>query len=580
MTGRPLRWLLLATHVPASGSGGGMIRYCVELARALHARDDVELHVLCTPEARAFFGDLLGEDRVHLLPNAPVALRSLAERSGPGILRVLDQHWDVVQGAKHLIPRRVRSGVRLLTVHDMNPLDRPGDFGRLKRVGLRGPYLASIRDADLLVCVSAATRARLLAWVPAFASRAAVVHLAPSPVMLAVEPAPVPEVAGRRFVLVVGDSSPRKNLALAFRLWPSVTVEHPDAVLAVVGPPSWGPSQLGAAAPLVADGRVRLLGYRTDGELSWLYRQAAAVLCPSELEGFGLPVVEGAAFGVPVLVSDDPAMGEVSAGGTIRLSPHDLPAWREAVGAALDGRLTPPAAVSRTWNDVAAETVAAVGTAVVDRASRATGDVSTVSGVAPGAASVRVLHVHGRSTAPAALRHVFSERALGWDAASTPVRAPRRLREVLSRTDPAVVVLHGRAAGLLGRLLIRGRRTTVLVPTPGTWGAGLSGLLTAGWERLAARWTSAVLLAEPADAARGVRRRIWVPPFVVGDDLDFCAAVLSRAHAYGGPGPRLAAAAMPSPGRVVGSSGAATASITIERVGAPSGIPTGEVRTP
>jgi glycosyltransferase involved in cell wall biosynthesis len=177
--------------------------------------------------------------------------------------------------------------------------------------------------------------------------------------MLAVEPTPVPELAGRRFVLVVGDSSPRKNLALAFRLWPSVTAEHPDAVLAVVGPPSWGPSQLGAAAPLVADGRVRLLGYRTDGELSWLYRQAAAVLCPSELEGFGLPVVEGEALGVPVLISDDAAMGEVGSGAAFPLSPHALDQWRDALSAALEGRLptTSPATARRSWSDVAAETV-------------------------------------------------------------------------------------------------------------------------------------------------------------------------------------------------------------------------------
>jgi glycosyltransferase involved in cell wall biosynthesis len=158
---------------------------------------------------------------------------------------------------------------------------------------------------------------------------------------------------------MVGDSSPRKNLALAFRVWPQVVAERPEAVLAVVGPPSWGPSQLGAAAPLVADGRVVLLGHRSDGELAWLYRNAAALLCPSQLEGFGLPVVEGEALGVPVLVSDDAAMGEVSREGTTKLSPHDPAAWQAAVLAGLDGRLTvaPTPECPRDWADVAAETV-------------------------------------------------------------------------------------------------------------------------------------------------------------------------------------------------------------------------------
>jgi glycosyltransferase involved in cell wall biosynthesis len=359
VTAQPLRWLLLATHVPASGAGGGMIRYCVELARGLHRRPDVELHVLCTPEAAPFFGGMLGTDRVHRVPGLPVAARSLVERAG--LLPALGRRWDVVHGAKHLLPRRAGNATRVLTVHDLNPLDRPGDFGALKRMGLRRPYLDSMADADLLLCVSAATRARTRAWAPAVADRAAVVHLAASSALLAAEPREVPELAGRRFALVVGDSSPRKNLDLVFRLWPQLAGTHPGAGLAVVGPPSWGPSQLGAAAPLVADGRVVLLGHRSDAELAWLYRSAAALLCPSQLEGFGLPVLEGAAFGVPVLISDDPAMGEVGGDGTVRLSPHDPAAWRAAIGAALDGRLTPaPVSPPRTWDEVAAETVKAV----------------------------------------------------------------------------------------------------------------------------------------------------------------------------------------------------------------------------
>jgi glycosyltransferase involved in cell wall biosynthesis len=359
---RPLRWLLLATHVPASGSGGGMVRYCVELARALHDRPDVELHVVCTPEAAEFFRDMLGPEGVHLLPAMPVALRSLVERAGPRLLPILREKWDVVHGAKHLVPRRAGTATRLLTVHDMNPLDRPADFGALKRVGLRRPYLASMADADVMVCVSAATRARLVAWVPDVGGRAAVVRLAASPSLLAARPVEVPQLTERPYVLVVGDSSPRKNLALAFRAWSGVAASHPDAVLAVVGPPAWGPSQLGAAAPLVATGQVELLGYRSDGELSWLYRHAAALVCPSQLEGFGLPVVEGEALGTPVLISDDAAMGEVGSGGAFALSPHALDQWQAALSDALDGRLpaTSPAAARRSWNDVAAETVEAV----------------------------------------------------------------------------------------------------------------------------------------------------------------------------------------------------------------------------
>ncbi|HZG91945.1 MAG TPA: glycosyltransferase, partial [Pseudonocardia sp.] len=219
----PLRYLLLATHVPASGAGGGMVRYAVETATALARRPDVELHVLVTAEAVDFFGALVGRERVHVIRSAPTAVRSLAERYLP---LPAGGRFDVVHGAKHLLPRRTGGATAVLTVHDMLPLDRPGDFGALKRVVLRFPYLASARGADLLVCASRATRARLLDYAPGLAARAAVVPLAPGGRLLDAAPVEVPALAGRPFALVVGDASARKNLALVVDAWPQVRRRH------------------------------------------------------------------------------------------------------------------------------------------------------------------------------------------------------------------------------------------------------------------------------------------------------------------------------------------------------------------
>ena len=105
---RPLTWLMTATQVPASGTGGGIVRYTVELARALHARDDVDLSVLVEPAARPFFAELLGSvARVHTLPALPTAARSLLERAGTGC-GTFRRSFDVVHGTKHLLPRQRR----------------------------------------------------------------------------------------------------------------------------------------------------------------------------------------------------------------------------------------------------------------------------------------------------------------------------------------------------------------------------------------------------------------------------------------------------------------------------------------
>ncbi len=374
---RPLRWLLMAPQVPPGASLGGIVRYTVELARALGAREDVELHLTATAGARASLVPLVRRpEHVHVLPRAG-ALVPLLERWGPLPVRrgTAGGGFAVVHGAKHLLPPRwaTAGATRVLTVHDTILLDRPQDFGRLKRTLLRRPYRASLRTADVPLCVSAATRERLRAWEPAAAARAAVTPLASSPTLLAGAAQPVPQLAehvrrGRPFALVVGDPSPRKNVPLVVAAWARVAREHPDAVLALVGPPSWGVSSYGAdAGALEAAGRLVRLSAVPDAQLRWAYEHAAAALCPSRVEGFGLPVVEALDLGAPVVVSSDPALVEAAAGRAAAVLPPDDPdAWAARVLALLAAApagvaaARRPAPAARSWDDVAADTVAAV----------------------------------------------------------------------------------------------------------------------------------------------------------------------------------------------------------------------------
>ncbi len=358
---RPLSWLILATHVPASGHLGGMVRYVMEVAQELSVHPDVELSVLTTPGSRRLFADLLGApERVHVLPDLPTPVRSVLERPGY-LVPAFRKEFDVVHGTKHLLPRAGRSrGV--LTVHDLLPIDRPQDFGRLKRTALVRPYRASIRGADVLLCNSAATRTRLLADLPGVAPRTAVVPLAMSSSLASAEPAPVPALVGRRFAVVVGDASPRKNLGLVVDAWERLVQTDPDAVLAVVGPQGWGVDDRGARWDrLVARGSVVPLRQIDDGALRWCYENARAALCPSLLEGFGLPAVEALHFGAPLLASTDPALVEASGGAATHLAPDDEAAWVEALKTAL-GRPRPQPAGRpiRTWAQVADESVQAV----------------------------------------------------------------------------------------------------------------------------------------------------------------------------------------------------------------------------
>jgi glycosyltransferase involved in cell wall biosynthesis len=372
----PLRWLMLASHVPASGSGGGMVRYAVEMARALQDRHDVELSVVAAPEAVDYFVEQLGlaAHRVHRLPTRLTVGQAVAERMA--LSSSVDiHHFDVIQGTKHLLPRTVGPDTTtVLTVHDMLMLDRRYDFGVLKRRLLPRPYLASIEQADVLACVSHATAKRLAAYAPGAGSRVSVVPLAMSSALLDATPVPVAALAQRPFALVVGDPSPRKNIRHVTSLWSQVLEQVPEAVLALVGPPGWGKAGADPEVQrLVASGAALQLGHLADGELRWAYEHTAVTLCPSLLEGFGLPALEAVTFDSPLILSEDPAMAEASGGLGQRVPLHDQAGWVAAVVAALrtGARVPPPQApLARRWSSVAQETVLAARSA---RAARTLG---------------------------------------------------------------------------------------------------------------------------------------------------------------------------------------------------------------
>lgn len=143
--------------------------------------------------------------------------------------------------------------------------------------------------------------------------------------------------AGRYF-LCVGTLEPRKNLPLVLRAYerlPATLREQYPLVIA--GMAGWRHEQL--AAPLqraLASGQVRQLGYQDDAALAELLAGARLLLFPSLYEGFGLPVLEAMASGIPVILGRAAALAELAGEAGFYIDPQDEQACADAILGLLD----------------------------------------------------------------------------------------------------------------------------------------------------------------------------------------------------------------------------------------------------
>lgn len=286
---------------------------------------------------------------------------------------------DVLLAALTIGP--VRGDLPLVSVvHDLTPWTNPEWHEARTLVGFVPLWERTAERAARLLCVSKSTATELERRYPETVPRVRVAlngvdsDLTPAPEGPAAETTRRRFAQGRRYVLYLGTLEPRKNVetlvAACERLW-SGRRSRPDLVLA--GGVGWKTSSLHrriARSPF--RDKIHLAGYAPREVAGELYRAAEVFVFPSLAEGFGLPLLEAMACGVPVVASTAPALVEVGGDAALYAEPTDTSGLARQIERALEDRPLADrlrrAGLARartfSWTRAAAQTAAVLQEAV------------------------------------------------------------------------------------------------------------------------------------------------------------------------------------------------------------------------
>jgi len=264
--------------------------------------------------------------------------------------------------ANYFLPR-LHSAVarkRVITIHDLTYKRFPELLQKETLAALERQMLREITTADAILCVSESTRRDLLRFYPVDPERAVAIHSGLGTPLVAEPIDGLPP----RYLLFVSTIEPRKNLETLLDAYETLRRGgRYDGALVVVGKIGWKSESL--VPRLKGDGIVHL-DYLRASQLATVYERAEAFVFPSIYEGFGFPLLEAMARGIPCLAARSSSLPEIGGDAALYFEPRDA----TGLAAQLERVVTDPAlrahlaqggraqAAKFRWDVAAAETLA------------------------------------------------------------------------------------------------------------------------------------------------------------------------------------------------------------------------------
>ncbi|MFQ3566052.1 MAG: glycosyltransferase family 1 protein [Aggregatilineales bacterium] len=326
----------LNAHLLASGAGyrtAGIHGYIDGLLRCLPAAAPTDWQ----------FTVLVGRQCSAAYPGLALR-RSRLDTSSP-LVRILWEQliqpaglspFDLYHGLAFVAPLWLRRP-SVVTVYDLSFVHHPDRLPRLRRWYLRALSRLSCRRARRVIAISHSTAHDISTT---FGIAPELVDVAPPGFAAQTFRPLLPELVAKfrqakglpeRFWLFIGTLEPRKNLLMLLEAYAGLSFAS-RLPLIIGGAKGWGYAPIFEAVERLGLGdSVHFAGFISSDELPFWYNSAEVFVYPSIFEGFGLPVLEAMACGLPVLVSNTSSLPEVAGSAGLCLPPHDPAAWREAL---------------------------------------------------------------------------------------------------------------------------------------------------------------------------------------------------------------------------------------------------------
>lgn len=328
--------------------GGGIGRYTRELVRALTQIGGKYHYLLFSarPPAALPVPDPLptGPNISHrqALLNEQWLYRLWYRLRLPLPVQWLAGRLDLFHSPDFVLPPisgRIRGRIpTLLTVHDLSFVHYPETFTPALVNYLNRVVPWSVRRASHILADSQATKDDLVRLWQTPTEKVTVLYSGVGrefrPVTEGKQLAAVRkkyELGPAPYLLSVSTLQPRKNYQMLIRAFRPVADTQPHN-LVIAGGKGWLYEEMLAEVKAQGlDGRVKFIGFVEDADLPALYSDANLFVFPSLYEGFGLPLLEAMACGVPVVTSNASCLPEVAGEAAVQLSPHEPAAWTGAM---------------------------------------------------------------------------------------------------------------------------------------------------------------------------------------------------------------------------------------------------------